>query len=245
VEEAKERLAARPFAPALLLEPVSDNEFEVCSPHSDLAAWEVQMAAAFGTRSFATFETFIAQLRDLCDEAWDEGSRRWKPSEAQLNAAVNIINGSRPENELQAALAAQMVASHWMAMRLSSKALHYPGDERTASAASRVMRAFAQQAETLSKLQGKSTQSKQEITVRQEKHVHHHQHVHLGGGEQAIGGQPYEPGRATEGGRAGEPEGRSSLPSSDAAGNVLPLSLDAGANALPIARRQGNRRSEG
>jgi hypothetical protein len=132
-----------------------------------------------------------------------------------------------------------------MAMRLSSKALHYPGDERTASAASRVMRAFAQQAETLSRLQGKSTQSKQEITVRHEKHVHHHQHVHLGGGGQAIGGQPYEPERATEGGGAGQSEGGTALPGSDAPGNVLPLSLNARANTLPVARRQGNGRSQG
>jgi hypothetical protein len=145
---------------------------------------------------------------------------------------LNVVAGIKPKNEMEAALAAQMVAVHLMQMRLSARALSsgYVVAE-DAAIAGKLARTFVMQIDALSKLKGKRS-SKQTITVRQEKHVHHHQHVHIEGGGSEIRTQPHEANQPRPAGDCT----RTALPGPDTSGNALPMCRDEGPVTLPQAR---------
>lgn len=176
--KAKVRMASRPASPGVMLERVGFDEFEPVSPHDNEDVWQHQIHDAFGTRSPSTVRVFIEQLRLLCGQHWDDGKKEWRPSETELNAALNFVNSVQPRNEAEAALAAQMLAVHFMTMRLSAQALN-TGDARTASVAGKLARTYAMQMDTLQRGRGKRRSTRQHITVRHEKHIHTHQHQHL------------------------------------------------------------------
>jgi hypothetical protein len=137
-----------------------------------------------------------------------------------------------PKNEAQAALAAQAVALHFTMMKVARNiGKRSEPDGRTVAALASLGRAYAQQLETMQRLQGKRT-SKQRITVKNERHVHNHQHVHVAGGGAENGGQAYE---------ASQPrlscDGLSApLRGEDETGHVVPLRSGSGPLALPQAR---------
>jgi hypothetical protein len=178
---------------ALEVEKVTESGYRLASPHSDTEAWQAMICDALGTRSEATALTFLHHLVQLCDQNWHpddkDGGGEWVPDECQLNMILNLVSGIRPKNEMQAALAAQMVAVHLMMMEVSERCLrtYKCADPYLLSAASKLARTFAIQSETLAKLQGRKT-SRQKITVSYERHEHKHVHVH--GGDNENGGQP-------------------------------------------------------
>jgi hypothetical protein len=178
-EKAKARMEKRPASPGIMLEPGAGyDEFVPVSPHDNDEVWQLQIHDAFGTRSPATVRVFIEQLRLLCGQVWDDDRKAWRPSETEISAAVNLVSGIQPRNEIEAALAAQMVAIHFMMMRMSAQALN-TSDTRTASVAGKLARTYAAQMDTLQRGRGKSRSTRQHITVRHEKHIHTHQHQHV------------------------------------------------------------------
>lgn len=245
-EKTIKRHARRHRSPgvAVEVEKVSETGYVVGSPHSDLEAWEAMVCDALGTRSIATAKTFLFQLTELCTQNWhpseDGQSGEWCPDERELNMILNVVAGIKPKNEMQAALAAQMVAVHLMQMRLSARALGkgyiVPED---AAIAGKLARTFAMQIDALSRLKGKRSSSKQTITVRQEKHVHHHQHAHFDGGGSEIRAQPHEAGGA------GEPPKRAPLPCPKQDGEIVPFPSDEGQEGLSAAWRDKPRRARG
>ncbi len=188
-----ERRHANPGV-ALEVEKITEVGYRLASPHSDTEAWQAMICDALGTRSEATALTFLHHLVRLCDQDWHpddkDGGGEWVPDECQLNMILNLVSGIRPKNEMQAALAAQMVAVHLMMMKVSERCLRSYGcsDPHLLSSASKLARTFAIQSETLAKLQGRKT-SRQKITVSYERHEHKHVHVH--GGENENEGQPH------------------------------------------------------
>ena len=212
-ERARARAMKRPISPGVMLEPNKRGGFTTTSPHSDLAAWELQLADAFGTRSASVMKCFIQHLRSLVAESWHDQLQQWKPNETELNAALAMIAGQRPRNEAEAALAAQMVAVHWMQMRISAQALkHDRMDGRDAAIAGRLARTFVMQVEAMEKLKGRGRSVRQSITVRKE--LHQHVHYHRGDGE--VAEQPQaKPAQRIEGG--------SEVPGESADGKVVPL----------------------
>ncbi len=98
------------------------NGYRLECPHRDLEGWAVQICDAFGTRSYSTFSVFLDHLSQLCSLERSENGDL-VPSELELNAALNIVSGVRPRNELEAALAAQTCAVHLMTMKTASQAL--------------------------------------------------------------------------------------------------------------------------
>ena len=198
VADARKRHQARPASPGVVFEERKAGRWRIGSPHSDREAWEVMICDAFGTRSHSTMWMFLDQLRALMGERHD--GEQWVPDEFAVNAALNIINAARPENEIQAALAAQMVAVHFLTMKAAQRqGFSEMVDHRNVAMVSKLARTYAMQAETLGRLQGKV--KSQEITVRYEKHVHHHahthlhdeRHVHVSGGARENGGQGFGP----------------------------------------------------
>jgi|GEM_PF-1153131 len=215
--KAKARLEKMPASPGIMLEPDPDGSGTFTSPHDDLEAWEIQIYSAFGTRSTSAMRTFVYQLRALCERDWHGPEKGWAPNERELNAAVNFVNSIQPKNEAQAALAAQMLAVHWMQMRMSAQALKNGAwiDHRDAAIAGKLARTFAMQMDTLARLQGKRQTARQTIRVKKELHQHVHYHDHRGAGERD--GQSHARDAAA-------PDERAALPSENKGGDVVPIS---------------------
>ncbi len=231
---------------AVDVEKVSEFGYRLVAPHSDTEAWRAMICNALGTRSRATADTFLFQLAELCSQNWhplDDGGGEWCPDERDLNMILNFVAGVRPKNELEAALAAEMVAVHLMTMKLSAKALTGQITAQDAAVASKLAKTFATQIDTLSRLQGRRPSTKQTITVRQQKHVHLHQHVHVTGGGSEIGSQAFEPsvdrdsGENNSGAPRVEHERCPALPGKDATGVVVPMSSDEGQEPVSNTRR--------
>ncbi len=191
------------------------------------------------TRSEANALTFLYQLTKLCEQNWHPddkaGGGEWVPDECELNMILNMVSGIKPKNEMQAALAAQMVAVHLMAMKVAQRCLRIYdcADPHLVGAASKLARTFAIQTEALAKLQGRKT-SRQKITVSYEKHEHKHVHMHRG--EEENGSQPHA--------RNGDAP-LTSLLSDDTAGKALRLSSGERAARVPDARRERVRSAKG
>ncbi len=158
---------------------------------------------------------------------WDEVARQWRLDENQFSAALAVVNSVKPRNEMEAALAAQMVAIHLLTMKVTARALKYDYDTRTAAAAGKLARTFTLQLEALQTLRGRKRTAHQSITVRKELH----QHVHYHRGEDESERQPHGP-------PAKIVDQCATLPSPEPDGEALPLSSDEGQSAMPDARRR-------
>jgi hypothetical protein len=211
------------------LEPGPDG-YRLESPHRDLDAWEVQICDAFGTRSYSTLSIFLDQLLELCP-SFRDASGDLVPSELHLNAALNIVSGVRPRNEMEAALAAQMVAVHFMTMKVASEALRNGWtDARNAAIAGKLARTFAMQTDALARLRGRV--GKQVIRVRYERHDHRHVHMEGGGENGTQGHARAEPATSLAA------DAIPALPCSDTEGEALPGAGSEREAALSHARRR-------
>lgn len=183
IEEARGRVNAR--TPRLQMkastEPAHPTEGRstVCSKvlgpdHSDIEGFTQRFVDAFGTtsRDFAQ-----AEINRLMKGLGQHGARPL--TEQEINAALAVVDGIRPENEVEALLAVQMMMTHVLTMQAMSRAHSAEEVERqqiASSVAIKFGRLFTLQVEALAKLRRRGEQ-----TVRVE-----HVHVHPGG--QAIVG---------------------------------------------------------
>lgn len=238
-QRAVERMEQRPASPGVMLEARDDGGLTITSPHSDLALWELQLGDAFGTRSQSVVRTFLRDLKRLCSQDWDEANGLWKANETELNAALAMVADVRPETTIEAALAAQMVAVHWMQMRLTKQALNNGGMvmERDAALASKLARTFVMQMEALRLAKGGNKSTHQTFTIQRETHDHRHIHYHQE--SQENDGQPDAPNYGT-----GTVPKRAALPGANEAGEVVPFASGLRQARLPDARGTG-RRTEG
>ncbi len=228
-ETAAERRAyARPHPPGIMLEPTGLGDEHWTAPHSDVELWTLQLADAFGTRSRAVVATFMGQLEALCgNDHWDETVQQWRLDENQLSAALAVVSSVKPRNEMEASLAAQMVAVHLLTMKLAARSIKYDYDTRTAAAAGKLARTFTLQLEALQSLRGRKPTARQSIKVRKE--LHQHVHYHRGGDESER--QPHGP-------PAKVVDQCAALRSSEPGGDAVPLSSRKGKGAMPDARRR-------
>jgi len=153
-------------------------------PDGEGKIWWARLKKALGTES-SDFVT--ASLHQLQAAAQFPGSGI---SETGINAALALIEGFGPRSETEAALAVQMACTHSAAMSVLGRLGPAKGTEdhacRFASAAARLLRAYATQFETYRRLRHGGDQY-----VRVE-------HVHINEGAQAVIGSvhPQESGRA-------------------------------------------------
>lgn len=190
-ETAMEKHRGRFAPPALAITGEWDNWQYGCPYHpDDQNLWQALLFEVFGTRSISAATVFLDQLARLVGKRWvpDEGD--WRPEPKELNQAIVIIASLKVDNEAQACLAAQFVATHLAAMKLGDVMGRqcYP-DERTVATLARASKASAALAETLAGLQGKRC-NRQEIHVSYyDQRDQRQQTVNAGGGPE-IGGQP-------------------------------------------------------
>ncbi len=225
--KATARAFARPYPPGIMLEPAGfDREFWT-SPHNDLNLWHLQLADAFGTRSRAVIFTFMQQLQALCgDNHWDDKAKQWRISEEEYSAILAMVSTIKPRDEMEAALAAQMVAVHLMTMKVAARALKYDHDTQSASVAAKLARTFTIQMEALRANRTKRTTARQSIKVRKELHQHIHYHRGDDGND-----------RQAQGPRVDAVDERAALPSPDASGRVVPMPSRKGQGAVQNPRR--------
>ncbi|MBL9066486.1 MAG: hypothetical protein JNN10_09360 [Sphingopyxis sp.] len=217
--KAQQRMLSRPFPPNVILEPAGFDQERWTSPHSDVALWTLQLADAFGTRSQAVLSLFMSQLESLCGRGvWDEAAHQWRMQESELSAILALVNAFRPRNEAEAMLAAQMVATHLLAMKVGARALRYDYDTRTAAAYAKIVKAYAMQSEEMRASKGKRRTTRQTITVKKELHQSVHYHDHRGGKQNDY--RPHEP---TDGPAAEITDQRETLRGKNAGGVVVPL----------------------
>lgn len=247
--EAERRVEQRPLNPGVAIDE-RPGPLLFTSPHSDDAAWQRQITDAFGSNSYSIAQTFLRQLGEMCSPVFM--GERMVPDELELNALLGFVNSLRPENEIQAALAAQMVAVHIATMRMAAQSLRGGRvDKLSANVMSRLSSTFASQCEALDRLKGR--RGRQEINVRYERHDH--KHVHVGGGGFETGSQAHAPRPLTSedsginehpsGAPTGEHERSAAVPRQDPVGRRLPCTSGEGTQALPDARRrQRIRRAE-
>lgn len=216
------KLKRMPASPGVMLEP-TEQGWCITSPHRDLDLWEKQIAEAFGSRSSSVSKVFMRQLRKLAGQSWDEDHQRWKADETELNAALAMVADVQPRNTQEAALAAQMVAIHWMQMRLSVQALNNGGMimERDASLAGKLARTYAIQLDTLRSIRGGKPTVRQSIKVTKTLRQEVHYHTHPAGGSQEIERRVHE--RADDAANQVIDQ-RQAVRGEDESGVVVPLS---------------------
>lgn len=220
--KADKRLFARPYPPNVTMEPAGMDEEHWTSPHSDVGLWWLQLADAFGTRSKSVIGTFMTQIEQLCsDRWWDEATQQWRIDEHQFSAVLAIVASVKPRNEMEAALAAQMVAVHMLQMKVAARALKNEHESRTVANVSRLSRTFTMQMEELRALRGRSRTVRQNIKVSKE--THHHQHIHVHREAEENGGQPHAPREGRDGTSPAIADDRCALPSEDEDRKVVPL----------------------
>jgi len=123
---AEKRMRTRPVPPTFILEPAGLDQEHWTAQHNDPRIHDLQLAEAFGTRSYAVMWAFMEQLQALCpDKWWDEDARQWRMNEVTFNAVLAMVNSVKPRNEMEAALAAQMTAVHLLTMKVTTYALKY------------------------------------------------------------------------------------------------------------------------
>jgi hypothetical protein len=134
--------------------------------------WWQRLKNAFGTASSAFVEASLYQLIAAA-RLPNSGI-----SETAVNASLAFIEGAKPQGEIECALVMQMACAHTAAMSILGTFAGAYGYGRNvpvkASAAARLMRAYATQVETLRRLRNGGSQF-----VRVE-------HVHVNEGGQAV-----------------------------------------------------------
>ena len=119
-------------------------------------AWWARLQKALGTSSSQFVTASLLQLQNAARTPYAG------ISETAVNAALAMIEAAAPKNEIEGALAIQMACTHSAAMVVLSSLGAGGGSERRtsalASAAARLLKAYAMQVEVLRRLRGGGSQ---------------------------------------------------------------------------------------
>lgn len=221
LEKAQARTLKRDHGPVMTVDPETTA---LTSPFSEAEEeWRWMVIDTFGTRSHQVANVFLQHLSVLCAAAWNDAARCWVPNEDELTAVLHIVAAHRPKNEAEAALAAQIAATHMITMKVAKHAYNHPYDSRTVSSYAKLAKAAASQVETMSGLKGKRRTTRQLINVVHEKHIHHHQHVHVGGAKKDEDQSDATQSRQPRIARADPAEGCSAVSGQDEERRVVSL----------------------
>jgi hypothetical protein len=163
--------AARPGRARVKVQPLNVHRARFHPPIGQPDWWE-RLERALGTSSSDFVGAALDQLAAAARLPFGG------ISETAVNAALAIIEGAEPRNEVEAALAIQMACTHTAAMAVLARIGGGHGPDRSvammAAAASRLVRANAAQLEVYRRLKNGGSQF-----VRVE-------HVHVNSGGQAV-----------------------------------------------------------
>lgn len=206
------------------IKEIDGKDVTIDVPHNNRGGFIAQQNATFGTVSNAFACRASAEIGNMLRNRGEA-----LPSGDALNAGVAAVAGIDPQNEQEAMLALQMVGAHAMAMDMLNQAKQSSDInriERYGNLATKFLRTYTTQMETLAKLRRGGEQ-----TVRVE-------HVHVYNGGQAIVGQVATGGRGSAGGIV--ENGRQPYALTGQAAYALPagapvLRQDTGGAGMPVA----------
>ena len=119
-------------------------------PDGESKVWWKRLKKALGTKSSDFVNASLLELQAAAHLPFGG------ISEVGMNAALALIEGAAPRNEIEGALAVQMACTHTAALSVLARFSGGGGSERRvvalASAAARLMRAYSGQVETLRRL---------------------------------------------------------------------------------------------
>ncbi|WP_018182123.1 hypothetical protein [Kaistia granuli] len=150
----------------------------MCCPHDDPTGFTVHLKETFGSSSFDFAWRQVGLVRTAVN-ATDRD---------EMNAALAFVGGLKPADEIEAALAVQMVGVHEASVRLlatAMKASTIDAQERYINMATKMQRTFTAQVEAM-----KRYRSSGEQTIRVQ-----HQNVTVQEGGQAVIGDVHGGGR--------------------------------------------------
>ncbi|MCD2324985.1 hypothetical protein LQ953_13255 [Sphingomonas sp. IC-56] len=242
IRQAQEKHSELPLRPFLALGQGDDGKPEMGPTHSDQAGHSAWLHSSLGTTS----TSFMLQQMHSLEVATAGAATGSEPNVFGLNAALAMLGAINPQDELEGALATQMVGCHSLSMAMLCRA---KSTDRTdhlqlyGNLAVKLQRTFTAQVEALARLRGKGQQ-----TVRVE-------HVTVHPGAQAIVGDVHHHAPGTLGAEAKNEvlphatsetaagaQGRAALPSPDSEGFGVPISSHA-ERPLPAPRRTVARRA--
>jgi hypothetical protein len=200
INKARKRTRARARRVEMLIEDRGGNR-RIYPYHSDEDGNLYRLADAFGTRSLQFVNSMLRDLGKATeDHSESKGFFSGSPDQLGFNAALAIIDGVRPKDEIEAMLAAHMAVANLVLLDLGARMREaaagrlYQGDggiqrlQTFGNLTAKFMRTFAMQVEALAKKRRKVTE--QRVTVK---------HVHIHSGAQAIvGNVTHAGGRGTK-----------------------------------------------
>lgn len=137
-----------------------------------LKASSLEITQTFGSETSKSAHMLLDQVANL------SGLGDTSSTTTKINQLFALVKGIGPTGDVEAMLAAQMVATHTMAMDSAKRALlenqTFEGRQLNLNHSVKLMRAFTQQIETLNKNRGRG---QQKMTV---------EHVHVNEGGQAV-----------------------------------------------------------
>jgi hypothetical protein len=191
IERAKKRTKAR--GPRVTLQI---DERGTSSPHSDVEGNRYRLADAFGTRSIQFVHSMLNGLGKATEDHSEYcGFRPGSPDQEAFNAALAVIDGVRPKDEIEAMLAAHMAVTNIALLELVARTrgaiaghlYHGTGIKRLdvlGNLTTKFMRTYTMQVEALSRKRRKG--GEQNVMVK---------HVHVHAGAQAVVGNVNHRGR--------------------------------------------------
>lgn len=165
-------------APFRMTLSAKDGKRVVGAPHNDIDGFTHHYRETFGTGSLHFADRQLSLLTTVLGG---------DPDEDTMNAGLAFVGGQKPKDEIEAALAVQMVGTHEASMRLLATAMagkHIDHVERYINMATKLQRTFTAQVDAMKRYRSSGVQ-----TIRVQ-----HQSVTVENGGQAIVGDVQQGG---------------------------------------------------
>ena len=188
IEKARKRTKARAPRIAMHVEDRGTGVPTLYPDHSDEEGHHYRLADAFGTRSRQFVHSMLKGLGNAtADHSLNLDFSPASPDQVAFNAALAVIDGVRPKDEIEAMLAAHMAVTNIVLLELVARTRgavaghRYEGNgikrlDVLGNLTTKFMRTYTTQVEALAR---KRRKGQQNITVK---------HVHVYAGGQAVVG---------------------------------------------------------
>ncbi len=229
IDAARESFNARPIRAEMQVEPAANGSLDAEAVHNDEIGAAVMVNDAFGSSSGHFVNQCVTHLANATT------AHGGAVSTQGLNAALALVGAIGPRDELEAALATQMVATHEMMLMLSNRARsaqRLESIKEYGNLATKMARTFTTQIKALGDMRRGGEQ-----VVR---------HIHVYQGGQAVVAETFNVHGGQSANSFGQPHAFGpALLGQDTAGYGVPISSGARPETLPHARREKSRRPEG
>jgi hypothetical protein len=199
IEKARRRTKARAPRIAMHIEDRPTGGRAFYPDHSDDEGHKYRLTDAFGTRSLQFVYAMLNGLgKATADHSLDYDFSPGSPNQVAFNAALAVIDGVRPKDEIEAMLTAHMAVTNIALLELVARTRgsiandRYEGDgikrlDVLGNLTNKFMRTYTMQVEALAR---KRRKGEQKISVK---------HVHVyAGGQAVVGAVSHRGGGGTE-----------------------------------------------